>query len=88
MNRSISREEVHLTIDQVFVFVDGRGEAILEGQSHNFDEGDLVFVHAGTRHNIVNRGDVPLRLLTIYAPPAHAPGTVHATKAEAELEEY
>jgi mannose-6-phosphate isomerase-like protein (cupin superfamily) len=48
------------------------------------DEGDLVFVRAGTRHNFINRGDAPLQLITIYAPPEHPDGTVHQTKAEAE----
>ena len=80
--------EVHPTTDQVFIFVAGEGEAVLDGQSQKFDDGDLVFVRAGTRHNIINRGGAPLRLITIYAPPAHAPGTVHKTKAEAEAEEH
>ncbi len=76
--------EVHPTTDQVFIFIAGQGEAVLDGASRRFDEGDLVFVRAGTEHNIINRGTDPLRLITIYAPPAHAPGTVHKTKAEAE----
>ena len=48
---------------------------------------DLVFVRAGTRHNFLNRGDAPLRLVTVYAPPEHTPGTVHQTKAEADADE-
>jgi hypothetical protein len=28
-----------------------------------------------------------MRLYTIYAPPEHAPGTVHRTKAEADAAE-
>jgi hypothetical protein len=31
--------------------------------------------------------DSPLRLWTVYAPPEHAPGTVHRTKAEADAAE-
>lgn len=81
-------EEVHPTIDQVFIFVDGEGEAVLDGKSRSFDEGDLVFVRAGTRHNIINRGETPLKLITIYAPPAHEAGTIHKTKAEAAHEEH
>ena len=80
--------EVHPTIDQAFIFVAGKGEAILDGEKKSFDEGDLVFVRAGTQHNIINRGDTPLRLITIYAPPAHEPGTIHKTKADAEHEEH
>jgi mannose-6-phosphate isomerase-like protein (cupin superfamily) len=45
-------------------------------------------VKAGTRHNFVNIGSSPLRLLTIYSPPEHPPGTVHATKAEADAAEH
>ena len=80
-------KEVHPTTDQVFLFIEGTGEAVLDDISRSFDGGDLVFVRAGTWHNIINRGAVPLRLITIYAPPAHKPGTVHRTKAEAEAEE-
>ena len=48
---------------------------------------DLVFVRSGTRHNFVNTGEGPLRLITVYAPPEHAPGTVHQTKADADAAE-
>ncbi len=80
-------EEVHPDTDQVLVFVDGHGEAQLDGSSSEVGPNDLVFVRAGTRHNFLNRGDGPLRLITIYAPPEHAPGTVHATKEEADAAE-
>lgn len=81
-------EEVHPDRDQHLAFIDGRGEAQLEGQTSEVGPNDLVFVRAGTRHNFRNTGDSPLRLITIYAPPEHAPGTVHQTKAEADLAEH
>jgi mannose-6-phosphate isomerase-like protein (cupin superfamily) len=81
-------EEVHPDTDQVLVFVDGRGEAQLDGQASEVGPNDLVFVRAGTRHNFLNRGDVPLRLITIYAPPEHPQGTVHETKSEADAAEH
>lgn len=81
-------EEVHHDTDQVLAFVDGEGEAILDGETSQIGPNDLVFVRAGTRHNFVNTGSQPLRLLTIYAPPEHAPGTVHQTKAEADAAEH
>ncbi len=80
-------EEVHPDTDQLLTFVDGRGEAQLDGRSSEVGPNDLVFVHAGTRHNFLNTGDTPLRLITVYAPPEHAPGTVHQTKADADLAE-
>ena len=81
-------EEVHDHVDQVLVFVDGEGEAILAGESSPVSPGRLVLVPAGTRHNFVNRGDRDLKLYTIYAPPEHPPGTVHRTRAEADAAEH
>ena len=80
-------EEVHEASDQLLVFVDGRGDAVLEGSTTKVGPNDLVLVPAGTRHNFINTGEVPLRLVTVYAPPEHAPGTVHQTKAEADAAE-
>jgi len=78
--------EVHPNTDQVFFFVEGEGDAIIGDEVRSFDDGDLVFVRAGTPHNIINRGTRPLRLITVYEPPEHARGTIHHTKADAERE--
>jgi mannose-6-phosphate isomerase-like protein (cupin superfamily) len=75
-------EETH-DVDQVLVFVEGRGEAYLNGEKGIVEEGSLVAVPAGTLHNFVNTGTQPLKLYTIYSPPEEAPGTLHRTKAEA-----
>jgi mannose-6-phosphate isomerase-like protein (cupin superfamily) len=45
---------------------------------------DAVFVPAGTWHNLVNTGDAPLKLYSIYAPAEHKHGTVHTTKEDAD----
>jgi mannose-6-phosphate isomerase-like protein (cupin superfamily) len=80
-------EEVHEHVDQVLAFVAGEGAAILEGEESPVARDPLVHVPAGVRHNVVNRGSADLRLYTIYAPPQHAPGTIHRTKAEADADE-
>ena len=80
-------EEVHEHVDQILLFVEGEAEAVLDGERSPVGPGDLVFVKAGTRHNFITRGDRPLRLVTVYAPPEHEPGTVHHTKAEADAAE-
>ena len=79
--------EVHPTTDQLFIFVQGRGEAVVAGETRSVEANDLVFVRADTHHNFINNGDEPLRLITVYAPPQHAPGTVHETKADADRAE-
>ena len=80
-------DEVHPSTDLLLLFVDGRGEARLEGEVSPVGPNDLVFVRSGTRHNFVNTGDGPLRLITVYAPPEHPPGTIHQTKADADAAE-
>jgi mannose-6-phosphate isomerase-like protein (cupin superfamily) len=80
-------EETH-DGDQLLLFVEGEGEAVLDGSSSAVRAGEMVFVPAGTLHNFVNTGSEPLRLVTVYAPPEHPDGTVHATKAEADAAEH
>ena len=80
-------EEVHEENDQLLVFIDGQGEAVLEGKTSPVTPNDLVLVPAGPRPHVINTGPEPLRLGTVYAPPEHAPGTVHQTKADADAAE-
>jgi len=77
-------EEIHPDVDQVLVFVSGEGKAIVNGEQTSVAAQSLCFVPAGTTHNFINTGTRPLKLYTVYAPPEHAPGTVHRTKAEAD----
>jgi mannose-6-phosphate isomerase-like protein (cupin superfamily) len=47
-----------------------------------------VIIPSGTWHNVVNTGDEPLKLYSLYSPPEHPDGTVHRTKADAEAAEH
>lgn len=76
-------EEVH-QLDQFFRVEEGSGVAILDGVRKEIRAGFAVLVPAGTQHNIVNNGRVPLKLYTLYAPPNHRDGVVHHTRADAE----
>ena len=81
------KEEIGLELhklDQFFRIEEGTGEAILEGVRTSISAGFAVLVPAGTQHNIINTGNVPLKLYTLYAPPNHRDGVVHRTRAEAE----
>ena len=80
-------EEIHPDTDQALLIVDGEGEARLDGAISAFRANDLVLVRAGIRHNFVNNGQGPLRLITFYAPPHHPPGTMHRTRDEADAAE-
>jgi mannose-6-phosphate isomerase-like protein (cupin superfamily) len=78
--------EVHKTIDQFFRVEEGTGEAVLDGVRTPIQAGFAVVVPAGTNHNIINTGSVPLKLYTLYSPPNHRDGVVHHTRADAEAD--
>lgn len=86
--------EMHEDTDQ-FIRVEQGNAVVKMGTCRRQQEfqreigrGDVVFVPAGTWHNITNVGRCPLKVSSIYAPPNHPRGTVHRTKEEAEREEY
>ena len=80
-------EEVHDGHDQFFRIESGSGEVIIDDVSTKIKDDDVVIVPAGAKHNVVNNGDKPLQLYTIYSPPEHKEGVVRSTKAEAEASE-
>jgi len=75
--------EVH-KLDQFFRVEEGTGEAVLDGVRTLISAGFAVIVPAGANHNIINTGNVPMKLYTLYAPPNHRDGVIHHTRAEAE----
>jgi mannose-6-phosphate isomerase-like protein (cupin superfamily) len=79
-------EETHAHVEQTLFFQSGVGEAILDGEVSSLGAGDVVVVTPGTKHNFKNTGTVPLKVITVYAPPNHIDGRVHRTKAEADAD--
>jgi mannose-6-phosphate isomerase-like protein (cupin superfamily) len=78
--------EVH-QVDQLIYVTKGEGAALIDGIREGFKKGAVLCVPAGETHDVINTGDEPLKLFTVYAPPQHAPGTEHVTKADAEAAE-
>lgn len=84
--------EVHDTHDQFLRIEQGQatvsmGPSQTELKVWKASNDDAVIVPAGTWHNLVNNGDVPLKVYSIYGPPQHPHGTVHVTKEEADVAE-
>jgi len=77
--------EKHEGHDQFIRVEAGQGVAILDGEQHKLEDGVAVVIPAGTEHNVINTSSSePMRLYTLYTPPEHPDGIVHATKAEAD----
>lgn len=81
--------EVHPTVDQFLRIEEGQGIVRMGDTKDNLTfekrvyDDDAIMIPAGKWHNLINTGNTPLKLYTIYAPPQHPFGTVHNTKADA-----
>ena len=75
-------DEVH-NLDQFIRIESGTGKSVLDGVEHLVGENFAVVIPAGTKHNVINTGDADMKLYTIYSPPNHRDGVVHATREAA-----
>ncbi len=82
--------ERHPELDQFIRIEEGEGivrmgnrQDDLKFQEKVYDDFSFI-IPAGTWHNLMNTGSIPIKLYSIYAPPQHPHGTVHRTKEEAE----
>ncbi|HOE57497.1 MAG TPA: cupin domain-containing protein, partial [Bacillota bacterium] len=85
--------EIHTSVDQFIRIEAGQGivkmgdrEDRLDFQKRVYND-YAIFIPAGKWHNLINTGNKPIKLYSIYAPPQHPRGTVHKTKADAEAAE-
>ena len=82
--------EMHADVDQ-FIRVESGKAMVYMGSCRNdlhekacVDSSYAIIIPAGAWHNIVNMGNHPLKLYSLYAPPNHPKGTVHRVKEDAE----
>lgn len=73
--------------DQTTVIVEGTGQTIVDGAKSSISPNHLVVVPKGAQHNFINTGSTPLKLYSVYAPPAEPEGAAFKTKADAEAAE-
>lgn len=82
--------EIHDDHDQFLRIEAGQGHVMIGESEDNLDIDQVVsddwaiFVPAGKWHNVVNEGEEELKVYSIYAAPDHVPGTIHATKEDAD----
>ncbi len=85
--------EIHPGIEQFVRIEEGQGLVVMGDAKDKPDfqekvyDGFAFIIPAGKWHNLINTGCRPLKLYSVYAPPQHPKGTVHATKAVAEAAE-
>jgi mannose-6-phosphate isomerase-like protein (cupin superfamily) len=82
VNQDIGNEK-HDTVDQFIRVEKGYGKAIIDNDKvYELLDGDSIIIPRGTWHRIVNSGNEPLQLYTIYSKANHPDGLVQKTKKE------
>jgi mannose-6-phosphate isomerase-like protein (cupin superfamily) len=82
--------EMHPDVDQFLRLEQGQGLVKMGSDKNNLSyqrnvsKDYVIFIPAGTWHNLINTGNTPIKLYSIYAPPNHPHGTVHVTKEDEE----
>ncbi|MCL2659193.1 MAG: cupin domain-containing protein [Acidobacteriaceae bacterium] len=85
--------EVHPDTDQFLRVEDGHVKVLMGDAKDSLTfaqaagKDSAILVPAGKWHNIINTGDKPLKLYSIYAPVHHPHGTIHKTHEDAEAAE-
>lgn len=80
--------EVHPRHDQFLRIEEGEGIVMMGENQQDLhmqsrvQEDFAILIPAGIWHTVVNTGQRPLKLYSIYAPAEHAHGTVHRTREE------
>lgn len=86
--------EMHDHLDQFLRVEQGSAKVTLGPskdevtETHELEDDWIVIVPGGTWHNVINTGDGELKLYSLYSPPEHPDGTVHATKADSDADEH
>lgn len=82
--------EMHPDVDQFIRIEQGQGLVMMGDDRHCLDfkknvyDDYVILIPAGKWHNLINTGNTPIKLYSIYAPPNHPFGTVHQTKEDEE----
>ena len=76
--------ETHATHDQFFRIEQGKGQIVIDGVTHKCKSGAGIVVPAGALHNLINTGDKPMKVYTIYGPPNHVDQLEQKTKSVAQ----
>ncbi|GAB2546290.1 mannose-6-phosphate isomerase-like protein (cupin superfamily) [Gracilibacillus alcaliphilus] len=85
--------EIHPDTDQFLRLEQGQGLVLMGDRQDHLPfqqfvcEDYAIFVPAGAWHNVINIGEQPLKLYSIYAPPHHPFGTIEQTKVDADAHE-
>ena len=85
--------EIHSDTDQFLRVEYGQARVLMGSTKDSLtfmqpaEKDSAILIPLGTWHNIINTGNTPLKLYSIYAPPHHPHDTIQKTHEDAEAAE-
>jgi mannose-6-phosphate isomerase-like protein (cupin superfamily) len=61
-------EHYHRLSEELYLVSAGTGRLVLDGEERTIGEGDCALIPPGSRHKLLNVGEVPLRIVCACAP--------------------
>ena len=74
--------EIHKKTSQFIRVESGKARAIIGTKKYILKAHDAIIIEPNSKHNIINIGDEPLKLYTIYTPPEHPKNTKQYNKLD------
>ncbi len=62
------REHAHSPHEELILVIDGKGTAMIEGESHPMQAGTTLYLAPEHKHTFINEGDTPLRFFWVLMP--------------------
>ncbi len=72
--------EIDFTRDQFFRIEQGQGNTVIDGETTSVTTGDRIVIAAGALHNLVNNGEEPMNVYTLYGQNKHIDHLPERTK--------
>lgn len=79
--------EKHSNLDQFIRIEKGRAKFVVSGIVKYGRDGDAVIIPRGKFHNVINVGNEPLKIYTLYSRKNHPIGQIDKTRADAMIRE-
>jgi mannose-6-phosphate isomerase-like protein (cupin superfamily) len=62
----------HPGSDQILIVMEGRGHAKIDNKTVELEEGDVLVIKAGEKHQVIADGAVSLHTMNVYSPVAYS----------------
>ena len=79
--RHVAELHIHPDAEELVVVTQGRGKAVIDGETHEVAQGDVLYIPPGVEHEVSNGGEELLGVLFINVPTGEGLKKLQADQA-------